>query len=249
MVHLTTDCSQHVSWQPCPWCFTFCFARYLPHRCHWALNVFSFLSPTSNKSQSQTLKKHLTATDDAPAVCNSLRLSPTLSLSVHRIQIISHASLCYCTKGMRVFELDLLDNIRSTQICFPGCLFHADRVDPIGTLVLPLYLFGGSYRIRQDNQLFRKLHAKINECFSFSVLMFLCSQVDCVLLCLLKLHSLRSRNALQSLPTRQTAHRCFCLSRYAWWTGLICRPSGKADRLKGEIWSAHVLISSDLLSL
>lgn len=61
--------------------------------------------------------KHcLTAAKDAPAAFNSLVASPSLSLAVHRIQIIIRASLCCCMKGMGVFELDLLDNIRSTQI-------------------------------------------------------------------------------------------------------------------------------------
>lgn len=47
---------------------------------------------------------------------------------MHGIQIISRASLCCCMEGMRVFELDLLDNIRSTHISFHANLFHADGV-------------------------------------------------------------------------------------------------------------------------
>lgn len=54
---------------------------------------------------------------------------------MHGIQIISRASLCCCMEGMGVFELDLLDNIRSTQISFHASLFHADRAVHTGMLI------------------------------------------------------------------------------------------------------------------
>lgn len=88
------------------------------------------LSYLPSKTATRPLwKKHcLTAAKDAPAAFNLLRASRSLSLSVHEIQIISRASLCCCTERMRVFDLDLLDNIWRAQIYFHARLFHVDGV-------------------------------------------------------------------------------------------------------------------------
>lgn len=59
---------------------------------------------------------------------------------MHGIQIISSASLCCCTEGMGVFELDPLDNILSTQISIHATLFHVDRA-ALGGLLTGLLIF------------------------------------------------------------------------------------------------------------
>lgn len=58
---------------------------------------------------------------------------------------------------------------------------------------------------------YEKKHLTENKCLTVSVFMFLCSHFQ---ICLVKLFSLRSRKAVRSRPTRQTAHRCCCLSKY-----------------------------------
>lgn len=91
--------------------------------------IFFFPPPTP--------KHCLTATDVAPAAFNSLVASLLpFPLSMHGIQIISRASLCCCMEGMGVFELDLLDNIRSTQISFHARFFHVDTVAHTGLWLL-----------------------------------------------------------------------------------------------------------------
>ncbi len=75
------------------------------------------------------------------SLCLRLTCSPpTFSLSMHGIEIISRASLCCCMEGMGVFEQDLLDNIRSTQISFHARLFHAVRAAHTGMLIWLLLL-------------------------------------------------------------------------------------------------------------
>lgn len=127
-----------------PWLFCQCFARYLLHGYCWTLIPFlsdlPFLSPTSNKSTpppSKTLSNSSWCSCCFRLTCSS---PPSLLLSMHGIQIISRASLCCCMEGMGVFELDLLDNIRSTQISFHAMLFHADRVAHTGMLIRFLFL-------------------------------------------------------------------------------------------------------------
>ncbi len=129
-----------------PLLFCHCFARYLLHGYCWTLIFFSLICrsylPLQTKVTPPPPPKHcLKAAKDAPAAFNSLVVPPCLSLSMHGIQIISRASLCCCMEGMGVFELDLLDNIRSTQISFHARLFHADRVAHTGMLIWLLLFF------------------------------------------------------------------------------------------------------------
>lgn len=136
-----------LSWLPCIMMamqklFCHCFARYLLHGYIAGLSspflpIFFSYHPLQTKVTLQT-KHCLTAAKDAPF--DSL-WAPTHSLSMHGIQIISSASLCCWMEGMGVFELDLLDNMRSTQISFHARLFHADSVAHTGMLIwLLLYL-------------------------------------------------------------------------------------------------------------
>lgn len=132
-VRSITDYNHHVSWGPCHLCFAFAlhaifFIKMFQGShppCFWC----AFLISHFKQKVTLFLKTHLTAAKDAPAVFNSLRASPSLSLSVHRIQIISRASLCCCMEGIGVFDLDLLDNIGSALISFharPSLLLHWD---------------------------------------------------------------------------------------------------------------------------
>lgn len=85
------------------------------------------------------------AAEDARAAFNSLVDSVSLSLSLHGIQIISRASLCCCTEGMGVFELDPADNILSTQISIHATLFHVDRA-ALGGLLTGLLIFWEKFK-------------------------------------------------------------------------------------------------------
>ena len=102
----------------------------------WSASLISHFKQKSPPTSPHPPKHCLTAAEDAPAAFDSLVAPPTsLSLSMHGIQIISRASLCCCMEGMGVFELDLLDNIRSTQISFHARLFHADGAAHTGMLI------------------------------------------------------------------------------------------------------------------
>lgn len=119
--------------------FCYCFARYL--LCDYFWTLCSFLSDLISLSFTSN-KSHFTPQNMVQQPLTILQLlstplkPPMLLLSMHGIQIISRASLCCCLEWMRVFELDLLDNIRSTQISFHAMLFYADRVAHTRKLLL-----------------------------------------------------------------------------------------------------------------
>lgn len=126
-----------------------------------------------------------------------------LSLSMHGIQIISGASLCCCMEEMGVFELDLLDNIRSTQISFHARLLHAERVAHAGMLTWLLLLF-------LKKSLRNKLHTNV---------MLSPSQAPCTPICSLTLLTGRGtgREAERRPPQTDRSEMLFFM---AWWTGL-----------------------------
>lgn len=164
--------------------------------------------------------------------------------STHGIKIISRASLCCCMEGMGVFELDLLDNIRSTQISFHARLFHAARTAHSGMLIW-LLLFWESLRGKPQTHQLQSVTLKYkgnsqsdNRIILWLWFMFSFSQAA-------KLSAFPSvcwdpftgRGTGKADFCRQTAHWCCC---FLWHDGLALSVAILAKLLKREIRSGFL---------
>lgn len=248
--HSMSGVNLHALWWPCQRCFAIalhaiCFMGIAGLSSLFFL-IFNFKQtcPPQTLSNSSWRWSHcfLDSLEAPPP--------PSLSLSMHGIQIISRASLCCCMEGMGVFELDLLDNTRSAQISFHARLFHAERV-----LILGLRKVGeGNLKPIDFNvshlckRVALRSGNKINLWMSifFSVSSSIVASLP---IWLLRPFTGRGTGRAES-RLQQTGSSGMLLLFMTWWTGLIGGHSGKADRLEGgdQIW-VFVLISADFLSL
>ena len=184
------------------------------------------------KQKSLSAPKHgPTAAEDAPGAISSLQCPPQLhSLSMHGMQIISSAALCCRMKGMGVFELDLLDNIRSTQIWF-----HARLLSVLLILVCWYAYYYIWESLKVGNLKFTHLAAfqyedslPYNNKRNLWMLFIFSFQAVWLPICSPSLQVGKKKAA-----SRRQTGTGMLLRFIAWWTGLIRGHSGKADSRKG----------------